>query len=386
MPAISVRDIRVKDDSTCFCADLVAGTHGRGFWILDNITPLREAAQLQQATRSRSPHLFKPATALRVRFGTNDPTPWPPEVPAGQNPPPGALIDYYLSEAAQQPVKLEILDSAGKVVRTYASNDPAPPDPARDPEAYNRLCQQNPGAAHCGLPLYWPAPVMRLEATPGMHRVSWDMRYEPVTPEDGPLGGTISATGAVPGRTYPQVNSPWAPPGRYRIRLTVDGKSLTQPLLLRLDPRVRIAPAGLAALNSLTREMYEASRMARASYAEARRLVTALQKLEGNDIQSFRARVESLAPAPRPRGGFGGFGGGPQQPPTLETASTGALAAAMAMQRADVTPTANQVAACDRARVQVRDIIARWNRLRASELAALNAQRKSAGKEPVPFP
>jgi photosystem II stability/assembly factor-like uncharacterized protein len=386
MPAISVRDIRVKDDSTCLCADLVAGTHGRGFWILDNLTPLREAAQLSQATANRASYLFKPALAVRVRFGTNDPTPWPPEVPAGQNPPPGALIDYHLAEAARQPVKLEILDSAGKVVRTYASDDPVPPDPARDLEGYNRLCQQNPGAPHCGLPLYWPAPAQRLLATAGMHRVSWDMRYEPVTPEDGPQGATISATGAVPGRTYPQVNSPWAPPGRYRVRLTVDGKSLIQPLTLRLDPRVRIAPAGLATVNSLTREMYENARAARAAYNDARRLVTVLQKMEGSDIQSFRARVESLAPAPRPRGGFGGFGGGQQQPPSLEGASTGALAAAMALQRAEMAPTANQVAACDRARTQFRELMARWGALRSAGLAALNSQRKAAGKEPVPFP
>jgi hypothetical protein len=385
MPAISVRDIRVKDDSTCLCADLVAGTHGRGFWILDNIRPLREMAQLRRASESRSAYLFKPGPALRVRFGTNDPTPWPPEVPAGENPPPGALIDYYLADAAQQ-VKLEILDSSGKVVRSYSSDDPVPPDPARDMAGYNRVCQQNPGAPHCGLPLYWPAPVMRVETSAGMHRMSWDMRYEPVTPEDGPLGATISATGAVPGRTYPQVNSPWAPPGRYQVRLTVSGKSLVQPLLLRLDPRVRITPTGLATLNSLTREMYQSSRGARAAYTEARRLVTALQKMDGSDIQSFRARVESLAPAPRPRGGFGGFGGGQQAPPTLESASVSALAAAMAMQRADVAPTSNQVAACGRARNQVRELMARWNSLRTVGLPALNAARKAAGKDPVPFP
>lgn len=386
MPAISVRDIRVKDDSTCRCADLVAGTHGRGFWILDNVTPLREAAQLKQAMESRSAYLFKPAPALRVRFGTNEPTPWPPEIPAGQNPPPGALIDYYLAQTPNQPVKLEILDSAGRVVRTYSSDDPIPPDPARDPEAYNRMCQQNPSAPHCGLPLYWPAPVERLAATSSMHRVSWDLRYEPITPEDGPMGAVINATGAVPGRTYPQINSPWAPPGHYRVRLTVDGKTFTQPLTVRLDPRVRIAPAALATVNSLTKEMYENSRAARAAHTDARKLVTALQKQDGSDIQSFRAKVESLAPAPRPRGGFGGFGGGPQPPPSLETASTGALNAAMALQRAEVAPTANQVAACDRARIQFRDVMAKWNSLRTSGLAALNAQRKTQGKEPVPFP
>src|SRR5439155_372612 len=106
MPAISVRDIQVKDDASCLCSDLVAGTHGRGFWILDNLTPLRQAAEAAAASDA---HLFKPAIAVRVRFATNDPTPWPPELPAGENPPPGAAIDYYLPRAAGG-VKLEILN------------------------------------------------------------------------------------------------------------------------------------------------------------------------------------------------------------------------------------------------------------------------------------
>src|SRR5471030_2510852 len=114
MPAISVRDIQVKDDSGCMCADLIAGKHGRGFWILDDVTPLRQEAELRAAQASRVAYLFIPQTALRVRFATNDPTPWPPEVPAGENPAPGALIDYYLASNASSAVKLEILDASGK--------------------------------------------------------------------------------------------------------------------------------------------------------------------------------------------------------------------------------------------------------------------------------
>src|SRR6185437_8375010 len=96
MPAVSVRDLQVKDDTTCLCGDLVAGTHGRGFWILDDVTPLRQTAA---ALAARAAYLYKPEPATRVRFGTNDPTPWLPELPAGQNPPPGAIIDYYLAHA-----------------------------------------------------------------------------------------------------------------------------------------------------------------------------------------------------------------------------------------------------------------------------------------------
>jgi photosystem II stability/assembly factor-like uncharacterized protein len=377
MPAISVRDLAVKDDSTCRCADLLAGTHGRGFWVLDNLTPLRQAAEAARARASGSAFLFKPAPAVRVRFASNDPTPWPPEIPGGENPPPGALLDYFLPAASSGPVKLEILDGSGELVRGYASDDPALPDPARDLEGYNRRCQENPAAPFCGTPLYWPAPAMPLSKEAGMHRFSWDMRYAPLS--DDPPGGVV-ATGAVPRRSYPQTNAPWAPPGRYAVRLTANGVSLTQPLLVVLDPRVRISAAALAQLNGLSLEMYRGARAARAAYLEGRALSAALEKLEGSDVAGFRAQVDSLAPAPRPQQGFGGVGGGaPSGPPTLSGTSTAMLGAAMAMQRAEVAPTASQIAAATRARAQWAALLPRWTALRTSGLAALNAKRKAAG-------
>src|ERR1043166_6259304 len=175
MPAISVRDLELKDDAACLCSDLIAGTHGRGYWILDDVTPLRAAAAIRQAAAAGNAYLVKPAPAVRVRFGMNDPTPWPPEWPAGENPPPGAIVDYFLPSDAAGPVTLEILDGAGKLVRTYSSSDPVrSPDPAIDPVAYNKVCQQTPTAPDCGLPLYWPAPQMVVSAKAGMHRFSWD--------------------------------------------------------------------------------------------------------------------------------------------------------------------------------------------------------------------
>lgn len=377
MPAISVRDLAVKDDSTCLCADLLAGTHGRGFWILDNLTPLRQAAEAARAKASGNPFLFKPAPAVRVRFATNDPTPWPPEIPGGENPPPGAVLDYFLPAASSGPVKLEILDSRGELVRGYSSDDPAPPDPARDFEGYNRRCQENPSVPYCGTPLYWPAPAMRLSNAAGMHRFSWDMRYAPLS--DDPPGGVV-ATGAVPRRSYPQTNAPWAPPGRYSVRLTANGVSLTQPLAVVLDPRVRITAAELAQLNSLSLEMYRGARAARAAFLEGRALSAALEKVEGNDVAGFRAQVDSLAPAPRPQQGFGGFGGAaPAGPPTLSGTSAAMLAAAMAMQRAEVAPTASQIAAAGRARTQWAALLPKWTALKTTGLAALNAKRKAAG-------
>jgi photosystem II stability/assembly factor-like uncharacterized protein len=382
MPAISVRDLMLKDDSTCMCSDLIAGTHGRGFYILDDVTPLRQAAEAKAATAA---YLYRPATAIRVRFATNDPTPWPPEVPAGENPPRGGIIDYYLAANSSGPVKLDILDAAGKTIRSYASTDPvANPHPALDPVAYNKLCQQKPAAPDCDLPLYWPAPPMVISTAAGMHRVRWALHYQPVVAA-GPGGD--DAGGAVPHRTYPEANAPWAPPGEYTVRLTVGGKSYTQPLTLRLDPRVTTPAAGLQQLATLSREMYDDAVSTHAAYTQARALVAQLGKLSGADADAFRAQVESLAPAPvTGRRGFFGRGAGAAGPPTLSGVTNALNSAAMAMQGADVAPTASEIAACDRARAQSSEVLARWNVVKTTGLAAFNAKRKAAGQPAMALP
>ncbi len=386
MPAISVRDIEVKDDSTCHCADLIAGTHGRGFWILDDLTPLRQEAAVRAAQAAGTPYLVKPQTAVRVRFGTNEPTPWPPELPAGENPPRGAILDYYLPADAAGPVKLEIVDAAGRAVRSYSSDDSVlVPDPALDPAAYDLVCRRNPSATDCGLPLYWPGPQRRLSTRAGMHRFEWDMRYQPIGPRNVAEAGDVEATGAVPRRSVHSAAAPWAPPGRYVVRLTAGGHSTTQPLTLLLDPRVRTSAAGLQQLARLTREMYDAAAAAHAAYRRARSLVAALDSLSGAGVDAFKAQVESLAPAPRPRARRG-FRPGPAQPATLESASSQLLAAAMAMQGAEVTPTAAQVAGCERARAQASPLMARWTRLRTAGVTAFNAARRAAGLAPVAAP
>ena len=375
MPPISVRDIRIKDDSTCHCADLVAGTHGRGFWILDDVTPLRQAAAARAALSSGNAYLFKPVTAVRVRFGTNEPTPWAPEVPSGDNPPPGGILDYYLPRDATGAVTLEILDARGRVVRSHSSAEPVfEPDPGKDMEAYNKVCQQNTTAAYCGLPLYWPAPQIHLSTAAGMHRFSWDLRRDPVSPQDLIPAGDEEATGAVPGRTYPNYNVPWAPPGRYTVRLTVEGKSHSQPLELRLDPRVKIAPAALAQLTALGTEMYDGAVAAHRAFIEAKELAERVAALTGAQAESVKGDLEALAPSDLQRNirSFRRRGGAPARP-TLEAVSNAMQAAAMAMQGADVAPTAVQVAACAAARAQGRAAMASWNVTRAKALALIAA-------------
>jgi len=259
-------------------------------------------------------------------MGTNEPTPWPPELPAGENPPAGAIVDYALATDASGPVKLQIVDAAGRVVRAYSSDDPvSDTDPGLDPAGYDRICRKNPGAPDCGLPLYWPAVQQRLSTRAGLHRFLWDMRYQPIG--DDPRTGDVEATGAVPHRSEHAPRAPWAPPGRYTVRLIVAGQPYAQPLTLRLDPRVKTSAAGLRQLAALTREMYDLAVSSHAAYTQARALP---------DTSSSR---------------------------TLESASRAAMAAAMAMQDADVTPTAAQIAACGRVRAQASAVMARWRRL-----------------------
>jgi photosystem II stability/assembly factor-like uncharacterized protein len=374
MPAVSVRDLEVKNDSLCGCADLIAGTHGRGFWILDDLTPLRQAAQLREAQAGGKPFLVRPLIATRVRFGTNDPTPWPPELAAGENPPEGAVLDYFLPADAAGRVTLEIVDAAGHVVRHYASDDPVlDPDPSHDQAAYDRICRRTPTATDCGLPLYWPGPESRLASRAGMHRFLWDMRYQPLTATNPDEAGDVGAVGAVPGRSSHAPSAPWAAPGSYTVRLTANGPPLTQPLRLRLDPRVKTPSLALGQLTALTKEMYDRAASVRAAYDSARALRASVAT-PSQAQAGLVAQLDSLAPAPRQRGGGGGGGGGfgrpgaggAAAPPTLDGASNALLAAAMAMQNADITPTTAQVAACGRARTQALEVMAKWARLRTA--------------------
>lgn len=351
MPAISVRDLQLKDDATCMCSDLIAGTHGRGFWILDDVSPLRAMATARDAHVA---YLVKPQPAVRMRFANNEPTPWPPEVPAGENPPAGAILNYFLPSNAGA-VKLEVMDAAGKVVRTYSSTDSVlAPDPALEPEAYNRVCQRNQNAPHCSVPLYWAAPNIALSSTAGMHRFVWDMRYDPIQ------GLTSeSEANAVPHRTYFSATAPFAAPGSYSVRLTAGGATSTQPISVVLDPRVKTSIAAMSKLSALSREMYDDATAAHAAYVDARKMSDAMT----NAGDPLKLMIDSIAPpgAEAPRRGFGG----PAQPTpaTLQSVQSTLLAAAMSMQEADIALTARQIDAVEKARAQYKEVMARWRGL-----------------------
>jgi photosystem II stability/assembly factor-like uncharacterized protein len=223
MPATSIRDLVVKDD------DLVIGTHGRGFWILDNITPLRQSFE----PTNKGTILYKPQTAFRVRWNHYTDTPIPQEEPAGENPPEGAMIDYYLDADVKGSIQLEIIDANGKLIRTYSSNDTAYTIPA------------------VNIPHYWIRPQQLLSGRAGAHRFLWDMKYEPL---DVPAEYPISAMYK---NTEPVQTAPWIMPGIYTVKLMANGKIHEQALEIKMDPRVKTPITGLQQQHDISLSCYE---------------------------------------------------------------------------------------------------------------------------------
>jgi hypothetical protein len=237
---------------------------------------------------------------------------------------------------------------------------------------------------------------MRLSAARGMHRFTWDLKLaqirdaEPGVDEDD----EAASGGAVPHRTYPSANAPWAPAGTYTLRLTVNGKRYTQPLTVRLDPRVKTPATALAQLTSLSKEMYDGAVAAHVADVQARAASTQLASMSSPEAAALKARIDSIAPPAarggRGRGGRGGGGGrgrGGAEPATvtLDAASAGLLAAAMAMQAAETAPTASEVAACAKARATAAGVEAKWTALKAT-ITTFNAKQKAAGQPTVNLP
>lgn len=201
LPPTSMRDLVIHEN------DLIVATHGRGFWVLDDITPLR---QIDDEIVSRDAHLFRPADAFDIPPGSENGTPLPRDEPMAENPPSGAIIDYYLKSNADGPITLEILDPSGATIRRYSSEDRTPPV---DPNTLD-------------IPAFWRPTPVPLSAAAGMHRWVWDLR--PTLPADsGARAGAGSGSRSVP----------LVLPGTYTVKLTVNGRSYTQPLKVKMDPR-----------------------------------------------------------------------------------------------------------------------------------------------------
>ncbi|HET9389875.1 MAG TPA: hypothetical protein VFO44_09535 [Steroidobacteraceae bacterium] len=350
LPHTSMRDLTIHDD------DLIVATHGRSFWILDDISRLRQIGSAQPG----KPTLLRPEAAWLMRRSTWTDTPIPPDEPLAANPPAGAIIEYFLPSAAKKPVTLEILDTHGALVRRYRSDD------APEPTAEERAREL--------IPAYWLEKPHVLSAQSGLHRWIWDLQYP--APVSTTHGYPISA---MPGATLRQPEGPRAVPGNYVVRLTVNGQKLEAPLVLKADPRVH------ASLADLEEQFRLATRLAELLTRSSRTLLMAaseqaqLKALNpsgetGEAVKSYTTRLSDLVDGPKKSG---------EEPSQAETKPTlteeqGRISALYGeLARADAAPTAAQSAGADAAQQALTPLLGTWQQLQA-ELPALNARLHSA--------
>jgi photosystem II stability/assembly factor-like uncharacterized protein len=280
LPTASVRDLEVHGD------DLVAGTYGRAFWILDDLTPLR---QVSAAVSNADVFLYKPQVAVRVRNDTGNDTPFPPELPAGTNPPDGAVLNYYFKSAQAGPVTIGIFDPAGKLLRELSS---VPPPPEPEPQLT--------------IPNYWLEPPHPLPTAAGMNRAVWDLRYTPppAFSHQYPMGALYKNTPAEP-------LGPLVAPGDYEVRLTVAGRTYRQPLRVTMDPRVKTPAQGITEQRDLGVKISDAMN---AAY-EANELGAAVRNAPraagtAEAVTALEGKAAAFGGAAAGRGGRGGGGGG----------------------------------------------------------------------------
>jgi len=348
LPVTSVRDLVVHEN------DLVIATFGRSFWILDDVTPLR---QIDSHVAAADAWLFRPQTAIRMRAGSDQGTPVPKDEPLAPNPPEGAVLDYYLKDKAASPIQLEIFDPEGKLVRRFASND--------------ELQKTNPTDVQ--FQVEWMRDPKPLSAEAGMHRFVWDLRYAL------PKGVRSSFWGPA---------GPLAVPGNYIVKLTANGKSSTQPLTIKLDPRVKTPQDALARQFGLASRL--AAKLGEVSLAlqqagelrkqlDARKkesggnseLLTALQGLE----KKVEAEVESESDAGFMLMGLPAPGKEHEPLPKVAAALTGLL---MIVDSSEVGPAADAAAASARWEEAAQETLARWAAFQKDDLASVNALLEKA--------
>jgi hypothetical protein len=359
MPASSVRDLIIKGD------DLCVATHGRGFWILDNITLLR---QLQSSITSAPALLFRPQTALRVRWNMNTDTPLPPDVAAGENPPDGAMIDYYIGASTSGEVKLEIKDENGAVVRRYSSADPiATPDPM------------------LAIPPYWVRPPEKLAKEPGLHRFLWDLHYAPV-----PGVQPQYPIAAVYRNTAPAATSPWAMPGKYTVVLTAGGNTYSQLLTLQMDPRVKASTADLAEQFRLSKQLYDEWLIV-GSISEAVKVIRGqLTELRPRASEDLKKHIDALGEKLQTLAGGGPAGGPPPAGapprPTIATVTGRVRTLFNLFEDVDAAPTPAAAAAVPVVRAESRVLQESWQSFTTQDITALNQELRTAGLPVITLP
>src|SRR5271155_5784525 len=350
LPPTSIRDLVIHHD------DVVVGTHGRSFWILDNITSLR---QLSAEVAGANAYLFTPQSTYRVRRNNNTDTPLPPEEPAGQNPPDGAMIDYWLKSAAPGAIALEVIDtSSGKTVRHFSSDDKT----ARvDAKTLN-------------VPTYWERPARTLSSAPGMHRFVWNLTYpDPdVLAHSYPISAIYHDT-----PRYPLGAA--VLPGYYKVVLTVNGKQYTQPLIVRMDPRVKTLPEDLAKQFDLDRKIAGALHQDYEALMEVRSARLQLKPLTGAGPAGNKSRpatvAKSVADLDAKAAAIDGEGGGmgarylsTPEGRSLSRLNSGLDTLVSALDTADAAPTTQQFTVFVELEKALNDQLAAWGQLKSKDI------------------
>jgi photosystem II stability/assembly factor-like uncharacterized protein len=362
LPHTSMRDLTIHGD------DLIVGTHGRSFWILDDITPLR---QLTEQIAKSATYLFAPQEAIRFRWNRNTDTPLPPEVPAGRNPPDGAIIDYYLAAEAAQPVTLEILDVNNHVVRRYSSTEKAEP--------IEKIASEHPIA------MYWVRPAQILSGTAGMHRFVWDMHYPPPDSliHEYPISAIVHDTPKVP-------LGAWALPGRYTVQLTVDGRKLAPvPLVIKMDPRITTSTADLHKQFEMEAGSVEGMNRSFQALAQVQSVRSQLKERAAKTGQSALADAivaldkQAAQLQGAAQSGFFGLAPGAKQPENFSTLNQHFGALLAVADSADAAPTTQATAAFKELEDALENLNSRWTKIRQQDIASLNTELKKAGLAPV---
>jgi photosystem II stability/assembly factor-like uncharacterized protein len=381
LPSTSIRDMVFHTDD--HMNDLVITTYGRGFWVLDDMSPLREIAAKAQAIAAAPAYLFKPGDAIRARQNSNWDQPLNPELPHSLNPPYGAIIYYHLSRKPASEIQLQIFDSTNKLVRTITSTQPP-------------LYERPP------YPDYWlKPPADRALATDvGTSRINWDLRYDDPPGYNPDINNQMNST---PSEVTPGPHGPLALPGTYTLKLIVDGQTYTQPLVVHNDPRIGESATVMSALRSQHQLLMAAVQGMKDSYAgndevsAVRAQITALTAGSlppdvAAQVNALAAKLGSVGSAVvrGARGGGGGARGGNVAPEELRPFNTvnGTFNSIVALTQngIDMAPTSAMVHTYESGCKEFTATLTAWKALLTKDLVALNARLSDAGKAPIQIP
>ena len=340
LPVTSIRDLAIHSD------DLIIATHGRSFWILDDITPLRQAAEVRDAQA----FLYRPATAVRVDNAGFMGTPLPPEEPTAENPPNGAIVDYFLAKPAEN-VKLEIFDAQHTLVRSFSSEaqrqSHRPPVPIAE---------------------RWLAKPQVLDKAAGMHRLVWNLAW------GAELGGSGDE------EEYSAPRGPRAAPGDYEIRLTVDGKTLSQPLHITMDPRSMATPQDLAQQVKLGRQIFGEALESRKTLSAIRTVQKQLSELQPKLQQNADVKASTDVASDELKAIVSGSS---STDLGLEKASTGLSAALRVVESSDRPVPAQALELYRESSAAAKQALAKWDDFKSKRLPELNHQLEGASLPPL---